>query len=757
LFEHNTINELGQDIQGYWRMKDIHDLWLMTRAFTSGSREGIPVELKYISLAVEVAFASREQDPRLIQRVISRDFGCSTGSKRRWKSYRNKAPCPDELPAQLHTIVDEIVEFIEPLLKEMLQRRGGLERIVQEGSSTSAPDIQAPASSVEPLDTTAMISELPGGWNVLRNQAKVEFEDVGFEEVQELLKGPTNNLMFGDRSEQYDVALVKPSKGTRRGFVTLKQAPPFTMRSCTAYLVARRVPVQSPSNANIPHSTHVVTGREELQKPRSSAELEFDKAEIPQNEAEKGAFEAGKHLLANRLARRLDVLPPLQTLVFVTSSQAKYLEAKKCLAEWQDLFLQGPPSVKPPSPSPRSSFWRGPESAVRSMARYCFDILQTPCLVDFTFLEVAEPSGGAPLLYSSSDINDLGSVDNFLETNYGRSATLRSFLGYLSSNSGRVLLFEGSLEGHIRSATSADADDGAPSLKIPAKVPMDNRDQSTHLHDFMETVFVPEGYAQPLINMSESSFCLGVRHVPLLELAQSLRGRDYSQLFEVHVTVETPEVPGAMLRFEEHCADLSQFGFPIPVKPVLIENASGEVPTQMMTSSYHRGTLSDVHLQSFRLSQALVRAGYVVSRTKIEALLSSRGVPVTDTEAQRLSPENYFEFHIKLRLPGDCPLEPLRMLAERHGARLSRNALSKSVQTSSAGEVVESWQRRFVNLRLYQVGRDTALERFQACVEDLEQSGYAIEKLIREYSVYDSNVALDRGWIDRHATASAKS
>jgi hypothetical protein len=391
------------------------------------------------------------------------------------------------------------------------------------------------------------------------------------------------------------------------------------------------------------------------------------------------------------------------------------------------------------------------------MARYCFDILQTPCLVDFTFLEVAEPSGGAPLLYSSSDINDLGSVDNFLETNYGRSATLRSFLGYLSSNSGRVLLFEGSLEGHIRSATSADADDGAPSLKIPAKVPMDNRDQSTHLHDFMETVFVPEGYAQPLINMSESSFCLGVRHVPLLELAQSLRGRDYSQLFEVHVTVETPEVPGAMLRFEEHCADLSQFGFPIPVKPVLIENASGEVPTQMMTSSYHRGTLSDVHLQSFRLSQALVRAGYVVSRTKIEALLSSRGVPVTDTEAQRLSPENYFEFHIKLRLPGDCPLEPLRMLAERHGARLSRNALSKSVQTSSAGEVVESWQRRFVNLRLYQVGRDTALERFQACVEDLEQSGYAIEKLIREYSVYDSNVALDRGWIDRHATASAKS
>jgi len=62
---------------------------------------------------------------------------------------------------------------------------------------------------------------------------------------------------------------------------------------------------------------------------------------------------------------------------------------------------------------------------------------------------------------------------------------------------------------------------------------------------------------------------------------------------------------------------------------------------------------------------------------------------------------------------------------------------------------VRAWQRRFVNLRMYQVGRETALKRFQACVDELQASGYGVERLIREYAVYDSNVGLDRGWIDK--------
>lgn len=730
LFEHNTINDRGQDVQGYWRIKDMYDLWLLARVMTSGGRDDIPVRLKYIGRAIEVAFASRDQDPCLVSRLLSHSFGGSSGSQRRWRKFRSESPSPDEIPLQLHFIIEQVVEFMEPLVREMLRRRA------VETESMLAPETSLPSNSRRSWDASAMITDLPGCWTVFKKATKVEYEGISFEQLTELLKGSTC-LRFGKRPEQFEVVKIKPIQGLKPGFVVLKDMPTFTMRNCVAQLISRR----SPSSEMSDQKSDVL-GSATINDTAASFTTE-----TPQNEEERVVVEEGKHLLSNRLARRLDALPPLHRIVYVTSSWRKYVEARKCLAEIQEYFEQGPPDVKPPVPGPGTLYWRGPEAAVRSMARYCFDILQTPCLVDLTFLEVTDPEGGPPAIYLSPEIESkYPSVQNFIKDNHGRSAVLRSFFGYLSSGSGRVLLFEGMLEGHIRRMSPDDASlihaTGEPEFPLPTSTPI-LRDRSLAEMEYFETAFVPEGYSVPLVEMSDSNFCLNVHHIPLLELAQSLRGRDYGNLFEVHVTVKTLADENARTTFQKHCSDLSEFGFPASVKPVLIENESGEIPTQMMTASYHRGTLGDVHLQAFRLSQALVRAGYVISRTKIESLLSNLGVPVTDEEAARLSPDCYFEFHIKLRLAGDAPLKPLQAIAERHGAHLSRNALSKSV------EQTKTWQRRFVNLRLYQVGRDTALARFQACVDELEEAGYAIEKLVREYSVYDSNVALDRGWIDK--------
>jgi hypothetical protein len=91
----------------------------------------------------------------------------------------------------------------------------------------------------------------------------------------------------------------------------------------------------------------------------------------------------------------------------------------------------------------------------------------------------------------------------------------------------------------------------------------------------------------------------------------------------------------------------------------MIELSTGLVQKQLMTSSYHVGTMKDVlkqviysnlitNLKAFTLSQTFVREGFVITRTKLEALFSNRGVPITDEEAAALSPENYFEFHIKV-------------------------------------------------------------------------------------------------------------
>jgi len=64
----------------------------------------------------------------------------------------------------------------------------------------------------------------------------------------------------------------------------------------------------------------------------------------------------------------------------------------------------------------------------------------------------------------------------------------------------------------------------------------------------------------------------------------------------------------------------------------------------------------------------------------------------------------------------------LQSLAKEHDARSSRNPMQS---------MANGWQKR----------RDS-----------LREHGFKIDRVIREYAVYDSNVALDKGWIDKRET-----
>src|SRR5262249_20641223 len=128
--------------------------------------------------------------------------------------------------------------------------------------------------------------------------------------------------------------------------------------------------------------------------------------------------------------------------------------------------------------------------------------------------------------------------------------------------------------------------------------------------------------------------------------------------------------------------------------------------------------------------------GFAVSRVKLEAVVTNTGVPATDEEARRFPAANYFEFHVKVTPPPGADLAALRALCREHGAHLSRNAL----QGDDA--------RRFVTLRVHGVGRDRAEERFEALLQALEGAGHALSNKLREYTIFDSNAAVDAGWID---------
>jgi hypothetical protein len=198
--------------------------------------------------------------------------------------------------------------------------------------------------------------------------------------------------------------------------------------------------------------------------------------------------------------------------------------------------------------------------------------------------------------------------------------------------------------------------------------------------------------------------------------------------FEVHVTVRLGA--GETDRFRAACERLG-------VKCVLIELPEGEHAAQPMTASIHRGTLRAVKREAEALGGALGAGGFPVVRTKIEALARNAEIPDTDADAARF-PAGYFEFHVKLLVPSGGSLDPVRAACAPHGARLSRNASKR---------LPDGAEERFVTLRVPGVGRARAEERFAALEVALAPLGLPVISRVREYTVHDADLTLDRGWI----------
>jgi hypothetical protein len=204
----------------------------------------------------------------------------------------------------------------------------------------------------------------------------------------------------------------------------------------------------------------------------------------------------------------------------------------------------------------------------------------------------------------------------------------------------------------------------------------------------------------------------------------------YAGLFEAHITVSTLS-PRESKRFTETCNQLN-------IKAIQIELSRGDVPIQPMTCSTHKGNFTTVLNEVTELARQLKRAGFEVTRQKIEAAPFNQGIPITADDAQNHAADNYFEHHLKILFEKESNFVEIQQVCIAHGAHLSRNAFENRADHSKT---------YFITLRGYSMGLEEAMIRFNALKQAITHLKINILKNITEYCVYDDRLNLDANWL----------
>lgn len=210
--------------------------------------------------------------------------------------------------------------------------------------------------------------------------------------------------------------------------------------------------------------------------------------------------------------------------------------------------------------------------------------------------------------------------------------------------------------------------------------------------------------------------------------------------FEIHVFVSPldPEASQAE-KFREAC------GAHMKALLLNLDYVGKGFVGVLQSSRYVTGGVEEARAAAAEDARILRAAGFEVIREKVEALASCAGVPRDFKEARRSPGDRYFEFHVLVDRPGrpidDADVASLRGVAAEFSRRLgtpvplSYNALKPA--------------QRFLNLRARGVGLAEAMAPVQALAGEIAaMDGLVVKKVIAEYICFDSNRAVDNGWLE---------
>lgn len=209
---------------------------------------------------------------------------------------------------------------------------------------------------------------------------------------------------------------------------------------------------------------------------------------------------------------------------------------------------------------------------------------------------------------------------------------------------------------------------------------------------------------------------------------------EYPIPYEIHVTIDKDSIRNVD-KYVQDCKSIS-------VKPIVLDLEGTDDITikDVMTSSHFRGDNRGSYEEMKRISDSLTDMGYKVVREKIETVPWHPAAPMTTGDVM---PEDcYFEAHIGCIISSEQK-EQLQLIASNTDSHLSRNFFKKLEDG------------KFVNMITYRMygGVDVTLDMFNNHVEymkkELKRFDIEFEKVITEFSIYDTKASHDNAWIKK--------
>jgi NTP pyrophosphatase (non-canonical NTP hydrolase) len=216
------------------------------------------------------------------------------------------------------------------------------------------------------------------------------------------------------------------------------------------------------------------------------------------------------------------------------------------------------------------------------------------------------------------------------------------------------------------------------------------------------------------------------------ELQAREKKANYPVPYEFHITVRTKEIE----RFKQTCAALG-------VKPIVLDlqNQQGDsVMHDVMTSSTFIGDNPGAYHEMERIAVGLSEASFEVIRKKIETVPwhpAAPDDPETEEDDQEMPKDCYFECHFGIVCDEESrPV--LQQMAKDIDAHLSRNIFKRL-----GGDTFKI----MLTARSYSGSATGFQARVKAIEAHIKEAGFDVDKVIVEFSVYDTKVSHDSSWI----------